>query len=86
MSNETISQIAHDIAVNPKTALGVGSATAGSGVAAIADAISTGLGLVAVTAGIILTLILIRKHLYEFKQMKQRDLEQSGCRATDQEE
>jgi len=85
MKQEITTQIAH-AAASPKVATLVASATAGSGIASLFDIISSGLGLIAVTAGIILTSILIRKHLYEYKMMKQRDAEQNGRREEDKKE
>ena len=58
---------------SPKVAATVASATAGSGLASWMDLLNDGLGLVAITAGIVLTSILIRKHLFEFKMMKERE-------------
>ena len=80
---DLITQHAATVATSPKTAALVASATAGSGVASLLDLINSGLGLVAVTAGIILTSILIRKHLFEFRQMKSQAEEQDGRRVED---
>ena len=65
---------------NPKVATAVASAAAASGLANWFEWINSGLSLVAVCAGIILTAILIRKHLYEYRVMKQRDMERRGRR------
>lgn len=83
MKQEITAQIA-SAAASPKVATVVASVTAGSGLASMFDIISSGLGLVAVTSGIILTSILIRKHLYEYKMMKVRDQEQRGRREEDE--
>ena len=58
---------------SPKVAATVASATAGSGLASWMDLLNDGLGLVAIISGIVLTSILIRKHLFEFKMMKERE-------------
>jgi len=57
-------------ASSPKVAAAVASAGAGSGLATILGLINSVLGLIAVTLSIILAAILIRKHLFEFKQMR----------------
>ena len=80
---DLITQHAATVATSPKAAAIVASATAGSGVASLLDLINSGLGLVAVTAGIVLTSILIRKHAFEFKQMKLQAAEQDGRRTED---
>jgi len=49
----------------------VATATVTSGVSNWLDLIGDGLGLVAVLCGIVLTTILIRKHLFELKMMKE---------------
>lgn len=74
MNQET----ATTVLTNPKVATAVASATAGSGLANWFDWVNSGLSLIAVCAGITLTAILIRKHLYEFRVMKRRDMEQSS--------
>ncbi len=80
---DLITQHAASAASSPKVATIVASATAGSGVASLLDLINSGLGLVAVTAGIILTSILIRKHLFEYNQMKLQAQDQNGRRSSD---
>ena len=76
-------EAATTVLTNPKVATAVASATAGSGLANWFEWINSGLSLVAVCAGITLTTILIRKHLYEYRMMKQRDMEQRGRREGD---
>ena len=74
MASEITNQIAHAVA-GPKGATIVASATAGGGLASLLDLINSGLGVVAVCAGITLTGILIRKHLFEYSVMKRLDRE-----------
>lgn len=80
---DLLTQHAATVATSPKAAAIVASATAGSGVASLLDLINSGLGLVAVTAGIILTSILIRKHALEYRMLKIQAKEQYGRRVED---
>ena len=59
-------------ASSPKIGTIIASATTGTGVAHMLDLVNSGLSILAVVAGITLTSILIVKHLYEFKAMRQR--------------
>ncbi len=54
-------------------ATAVAGATVTSGISNWLDLAGDGLGLVAVCMGITLTTILIRKHLFELKVMKERE-------------
>ena len=84
MAQELAHQIGQAV-VSHKGSVVVASATAGSGAAAILDLINGGLGLIAMAAGIVLTTILIFKHLFEFKQMKLQAAKQTGRREEDSE-
>ena len=81
----TIQVITHAVSSH-KGAATVAAATAGTGLANVFDLVSDGLGLFAAVCGITLTLILIRKHLFEFKQMKLEAEHQSGRRKEDNEQ
>jgi hypothetical protein len=83
MAHELTAHVAN-AAASPKIATIVASATAGSGLASLFDVISSGLGLVAVVAGIVLTSILIRKHALEYKMLKRQAEAKYGRREEDQ--
>ena len=69
MSNHLTEAIAQ-IAQNPKVAIGVSTATAGTGAGMILDWIPTDIGKVATVVGIVLSIVLIRVHLMTYKQSK----------------
>ena len=68
---ETMARTAEAVLSSPKTAAIVAPATVAIGGAEIFGLLRDGLGLVAVVAGIYLTTVLIRKHRFELRVMRE---------------